>query len=97
MEHEHEPGHAEGTARPAWPGIEHSIHPGVPCPETVLVAVMMDGSYLLLSHPQGRPAAFVAPKDATPLLRALASAFGNPTATSVTGAGRTPSAAGVPS
>lgn len=39
-------------------GIGCSIRPGVPCPETVLVAVMNDDSYLLVRHPQGEPAAF---------------------------------------
>ena len=32
------------------PGIAHSIRPGAPCPETVLVAVMGDGSYLLVGY-----------------------------------------------
>jgi hypothetical protein len=29
-------------------GRPHSINPGVPCPETVLVAIMTTGSYLLV-------------------------------------------------
>lgn len=56
--------------------IEHSIRPAVPCPETVLVVVMTDRSYLLLAYPQGEPAAFVVGKDADPLRRELAAAFG---------------------
>lgn len=52
----------------ASPGIGRSIRPGVPCPETVLVAVMSDGSYLLVGYPQSEPAAFVVGED-TYLLR----------------------------
>lgn len=62
--------HAQGT-------IEHSIRPGVPCPETVLVAAMTDGSCLLLAYPQGEPAAFAVGKDADPLRWELAAAFGS--------------------
>ncbi len=59
----------------ASPGIKHSIRPGVPAPETVLVAVMTDGSYLLMGYPQREPAAFVARDDAGLLREALTAAF----------------------
>lgn len=71
----------------APPSIDHSISPGVPCPETVLVAVMSDGSYLLVSYPQGKPAAFVIGEDAGPLRQALAGAFGNRTDEAASGDG----------
>lgn len=64
-----------GTDQEASPGITHSINPGVPCPETVLVAVMIDGSYLLMAYPQREPAALVARDDAGPLSQALKAAF----------------------
>lgn len=56
-------------------GITHSISPGVPCPETVLIAVMSDGSYLLMAYPQREPAASVARDDAGLLRQALTAAF----------------------
>jgi hypothetical protein len=56
--------------------IRDSIQPGVSCPEIILVAVMADGSCLLLAYPQGEPAAFVVGKDASPLRRELTAAFG---------------------
>lgn len=59
-------------------GVERSIRPGVPIPETVLVAVMADGSYLLMAYPQQEPAAFLAPDDAGPLREVLTAAFGSP-------------------
>jgi hypothetical protein len=31
--------------------LDHSICPGVPCPETVLVARMTGGGYLLVAYP----------------------------------------------
>lgn len=71
------PGDGHGRSAPP-PGMEHSISPGVPCPETVLVVVMADGSYLLVGHPWGKPTAFVACHDAGLLHRALETAFGNP-------------------
>ena len=43
----------------------------------VLVAVMNDGSYLLVGYPQGEPAAFVVREDADLLQRGLEGAFGN--------------------
>ncbi len=43
----------EGQEAPPGVSIDHSISPGVPCPETVLVAVMTDGSYLLMGYPRG--------------------------------------------
>jgi hypothetical protein len=36
--------------------LDHSICPGVPCPETVLVARMTGGSYLLMAYPHREPA-----------------------------------------
>lgn len=62
----------------APPGIGRSIRPGVPCPETVLVAVMSDGSYLLVGYPQGEPAAFMAGEDADLLRQELERVFRNP-------------------
>lgn len=61
------------------PGIKHSINPGVPCPETVLVAAMTDGSYLLMTYPRREPVAFVARDHADLLRQALAGAFGSST------------------
>jgi hypothetical protein len=58
-------------------GIEFSVRPGVLSLETVLVAVMTDGSYLLMAYPQREPAVLVAPNDAGSLREALAAAFGN--------------------
>lgn len=58
--------------------LERSIRPGVPCPETVLVAVMSDGSYLLVGYPRGELAAFVVGEEAEQLKQALAGTFGNP-------------------
>lgn len=80
-EHRHDDDRRDGHDMP-W-AIEHSIRPGVPCPETVLVAVMTDGSYLLMAHPQGKPAAFVVGEDADPLRRELAAAFGSPDLTPI--------------
>ncbi len=68
-------GRDEGREAPR--GIDHSIRPGVPCPETVLLAVMSDGSYLLVSYPRGEPAAFVAREDTDLLRQALEAAFGS--------------------
>jgi hypothetical protein len=58
----------------------HTICPGVPCPETVLVGRMTDGSYLLVAYPQLGSAAFVLRADADLLQEALQTAFGHPTA-----------------
>ena len=58
-------------------GLDHSICPGAPVPATVLVVAMNDGSYLLVGHPQGEPAAYVIVEDAAPLRQALATAFGS--------------------
>lgn len=68
-------------------GIDHSINPGVLCPDNVLVVVMSDGSYLLVGYPQNGPAAFVTRDDAGPLRQALQGAFGNPTDDAVGGNG----------
>lgn len=62
------------------PRITHSIRPGVLCPETVLVARMTDGSYLLMAYPQSEPAAFIARENADVLRQALQGAFGSPVA-----------------
>jgi hypothetical protein len=72
--------HSDGTGndQEAPPGIGRSIQPGVPCPETVLVAVMSDGTYLLVGYPQGEPAAFAVGEDADLLRQGLEGAFGNP-------------------
>jgi hypothetical protein len=53
----HSNGLDQREGQEAAPGIsiEYSISPGVPCPQTVLVAVMTDGSYLVMSYPQGEP------------------------------------------
>jgi hypothetical protein len=59
--------------------LDHSICPAVPCPETVLVARMTGGSYLLMAYPQQEPAAFVVSADADLLHDALQAAFGYPT------------------
>lgn len=57
-------------------GLGCSIRPGAPAPETVLVVVMNDSSYLLVGYPQGGPSAYVTTKDAAPLRQVLAAAFG---------------------
>ncbi|MGH3906459.1 MAG: hypothetical protein ACRDTE_20105 [Pseudonocardiaceae bacterium] len=57
-------------------GIAHSIRPGAPVPVAMLVVVMNDGSYLLMSYPQGEPAAFIVPEDAELLRQGLGLAFG---------------------
>lgn len=60
-------------------GIGRSIRPGAPCPETILVAVMTDGSYLLVGYPRGELTTFIAAQDAGSLREALAEAFGHST------------------
>lgn len=79
--------HGDDTSngQEAPPGIARSIRPAVPCPETVLAAVMSDGSYLLLGYPQGEPAAFVVGDDADLLRQALQAAFGYATDSAVSG------------
>lgn len=67
-----------GNGQEVPPGIGCSIRPGVPCPETVLIVVMSDGTYLLVGYPQGEPAAFVAGEDADLLRQGLDGAFGKP-------------------
>lgn len=69
-------GNDTSNGQEAPPGIERSIRPGVPCPETMLVAVMSDGSCLLVGYPHSEPAAFVVGEDAGPLRQALQAAFG---------------------
>jgi hypothetical protein len=58
-------------------GLDRSVCPGMPVPATVLVAVMNDGSYLLVGYPQSGPSAYVIAEDAVPLREALAVAFGS--------------------
>jgi hypothetical protein len=60
--------------------LDRSICPGVPCPETVLVARMTGGGYLLMAYPHQEPAAFVVSDDADLLHDALHAAFGYPVA-----------------
>lgn len=55
----------------------------MPCPETVMVTLMTDGSHLLVGRFPQMPTAFVAPSDATPLRHALEAAFGSPSAAGV--------------
>ena len=57
--------------------IDRSVRPGAPVPATVLVAVMSDGSYLLVGYPQSGPSAYVIAEDAVPLREALTAAFGS--------------------
>lgn len=66
-----------------------SIRPDVACPETVLVAVMSDGSYLLVGYPRGEPTAFVAREEAELLKQALTGAFENPRSGAASGNGST--------
>jgi hypothetical protein len=66
----------------------NSISPGVPCPENVLVAVMSNGSYLLVAYPQAGPTALVIHDDAGPLRQALTAAFGGPTDETASGNGK---------
>lgn len=47
----------EGQETP--PANEGSIRPGMGCLETMLVARLNEGSYLLMSYSQGEPGAFV--------------------------------------
>lgn len=70
---------SQDTRQPP-PGIvlTRSISPGMPCPETVLVAAMADGSYLLMAYPQREPAALLTRNDAGPLRHALTAAFHSP-------------------
>ncbi len=74
-------GHSGGTDQcnnqEATHAIDHSISPGVSCPETVLVTRMTDGSYLLMSYPHRERAAFVVRDDAGPLRQALHAVLGS--------------------
>jgi hypothetical protein len=45
------------------------------CPETVLVVLMSNGSYVLVGYPQGGPAAFITAEDAGSLRQVLTAAF----------------------
>lgn len=58
-------------------GLTHSIRPGIPCPDTVLIVVLSNGSYLLVGYPEGAPAAFLTAEDAGPLRQGLDGAFGH--------------------
>lgn len=80
--------HGQGQDQQRF-GIERSIRPDVPCPETVLVAVMSDGSYLLVGYPRGEPTAFVAREEAELLKQALTGAFENPRSGAASGNGST--------
>lgn len=71
-------------------GLTHSVRPGVACPETVLAAVLSDGSYLLVGHPHGEPAAFIAADDAALMRQALTTAFGHPNDAAVSADSRRP-------
>jgi hypothetical protein len=68
-------------------GINRSISPGVPCPETMLVVLMTNGSYLLVGYPQAGPTALVVHDDAGPLRQVLTAAFGDPTDETASGNG----------
>jgi hypothetical protein len=57
------------------PGIGRSIRLDVPCRETMLVAVMSDGSYPLVVYPPDEPAALAVEEKAL-LKQALAGEFG---------------------
>lgn len=46
-------GGSTGNGQHGQQGIDHSISPGVPCPQTVPLAVMSDGGYLLVGYPHG--------------------------------------------
>ncbi len=59
-------------------GIDYSIRPGAPCPATVLVVLLSEGSCLLVGYPEGEPAAFVTSHDAGPLRQELDRAFEHP-------------------
>ncbi len=74
----HGDGRGMGNGRLLLRGSMRSFRPGAPCPETVLVAVMSNGSYLLVGYPQGGPTAWVVQNDADPLRQALQTAFGSP-------------------
>jgi hypothetical protein len=58
-------------------------------PETLLVVLMTNGSYLLVGYPQAGPTAFVVRDDAGPLREALATAFGDPATNGVRDRDRT--------
>lgn len=77
MTPDEERGQRKGPSQPVSAGIDYSISPGVPCPETVLVAVMTDGGYLLIGRTPEMPLAFVAARDAGPLRHALQQAYNN--------------------
>lgn len=65
------------TSRPQHrDGLERSIRPGVPIPETLLVAQLCNGALLLQDWRDG-VSAYVIPQDAGPLRHALATAFGS--------------------
>jgi len=64
-------GDSNGTAG----GLDHSVRPGVPCPESVLVLATNSGGYLLVGYPQGERTAFIAAFDANPMQETLTVAF----------------------
>lgn len=59
-------------------GLNQSISPGMPCPDTVLVVMMSNGSCLLVGYQEGKPVAFVTFEDVGLLRKGLAMAFGHP-------------------
>lgn len=77
MKHEDNQRHGDDDDQQRF-GIGRSIRPDTPCPETVLVAVMSDGSYLLVGYPRGEPTAFVIREEADLLKQALVGTFENP-------------------
>lgn len=76
------------TSKGTPPGTIHSISSGLPCPETVLIARMTDGSYLLMAYPRREPATFVTAEDAGSLREALNAAFGTTPDTAVSSNGK---------
>lgn len=57
-------------------GLDRSIRPGVPIPETLLVAQLCNGALLLQDWRDG-VSAYIIPQDTGPLRHALATAFGS--------------------
>ena len=68
-------GRGYGAGNQPSSGLDHCIRPGLPMPETVLLAVMTDGGLLLQGWRSG-PCAYMCAADAAPLLRTLEAAFG---------------------
>ena len=83
MNRTNEQGHEQDNPQ----ALTHSISPGVPCSEPILVVLMTTGSYLLVGYPQAGPTALVIQDGAGPLRQALEAAFGpgHPTEESANG------------